>query len=177
MDTSSTNDTIVTVLAFFYVPLNLATSLFGMNIQQLNRTGQPMWIFIVTTIVAVSLTFFVWMLVEQRLGYVRWRNEMCALTHHAAPWRERGTEYNFVTRLAILVMLIRNGYYRWAWYSGTWIRILTNERIGVDRQFTVKDDSGSPMTHTLTVCDYVCMNIKRENHFKAFSYGSYLGNL
>ncbi|KAG6997601.1 hypothetical protein G7Y79_00039g075630 [Physcia stellaris] len=69
---------IVTILAFVYVPLNLATSIFGMNIQQLNRNGQPIWVFLVTTIVAVWVTSFVWFAIEQRMGYLTWRKEMSA---------------------------------------------------------------------------------------------------
>lgn len=35
----------VTVLALVYVPVNLATSVFGMNLQQLNGNGQTLEIF------------------------------------------------------------------------------------------------------------------------------------
>ena len=54
----------VTILAFIYVPINLATSVFGMNLKQLNGQGQNFWSFIVTAIVALLITGFVWFSLE-----------------------------------------------------------------------------------------------------------------
>lgn len=47
---------VFTVLAFLYVPLNLATSIFGMNIQQLNGTGVSIDAFLGTAVAALFLT-------------------------------------------------------------------------------------------------------------------------
>jgi Mg2+ and Co2+ transporter CorA len=41
----------VTALAFIFVPISLATSIFGMNIQEIDGTGHGLWVFIVTTVV------------------------------------------------------------------------------------------------------------------------------
>ena len=54
----------VTILAFIYVPINLATSVFGMNLQELNQNGQRFWSFIVTAIIALLITGFVWLSLE-----------------------------------------------------------------------------------------------------------------
>ena len=46
----------VTVLPFVYVPLNLATSIFGMNLSELNGSGKNIWVFLCTAIVALLTT-------------------------------------------------------------------------------------------------------------------------
>ena len=50
----------VTFLAFIFVPFSLATSVFGMNIQELNQNGQSLTTFIATGLVlfAVSLILY-----------------------------------------------------------------------------------------------------------------------
>ena len=45
----------MTVLAFIFIPVNLACSVFGMNIQELNGSGRSIWVIAVT---AVALTIF-----------------------------------------------------------------------------------------------------------------------
>ena len=54
----------VTILAFVYVPINLATSVFGMNLQELNQNGQKFWSFVVTAIAALLITGSVWSSLE-----------------------------------------------------------------------------------------------------------------
>ena len=154
------------MLAFVYVPLNLATSIFGMNIQQLNRNGQPVWVFILTTVLAVFLTFFVWFLVEQRVGYVRWRRHMITNATCNDSWFEKTIDYNLVTRVAILILLLRKGYYRWAWYSRTWLRILRNDAIGT--WLYDQDTSRFLQSRHISTCDFVCMNISHGHRFKSF---------
>ena len=61
---------IFTVLAFIYVSLNLATSIFGMNLQQLNNNGRPLKVFIITTILALVATCIVWFSLDQFNGLV-----------------------------------------------------------------------------------------------------------
>lgn len=41
----------VTFLAFIFVPFSLSTSVFGMNLQELNRNGQHVWAFLITSFV------------------------------------------------------------------------------------------------------------------------------
>lgn len=139
-----------------------------MNIQQLNRNGQPVWIFILTTILAVTLTFFLWWLVEQRVGYVRWQKQVSVAGKRDEPWPEKMTDHNFVTRVAILVWLFRNGRNRWTWYCGTWLRVLKNEPVANGLN-TDKDGVGLP--GGMPVCDFVSMNIK----YGSSSYGADAG--
>ena len=46
----------LTQLAFIYVPLSFVTGLFGMNVQQINATGLPIWVCFVTLAVIIVLT-------------------------------------------------------------------------------------------------------------------------
>ncbi|RMZ76704.1 hypothetical protein DV737_g4686, partial [Chaetothyriales sp. CBS 132003] len=50
---------LLTSLAVVYLPLSLATSAFGMNLQEMTRSGPHVWVFVVTTIVLVSCTMSV----------------------------------------------------------------------------------------------------------------------
>lgn len=151
-----------------------------MNIQQLNRNGQPIWVFLITTVVAVFVTFFVWFAIEQRMGYLTWRKEMSAPADHDSLWSGRGTNYNLVTRLAILIMLLQRGHHRWAWSSRAWLRILTNERVGAEliaRENRTLSTATRPIDpnyaefRALSACDYVCKHIKPGSHVDAFPAG------
>ncbi|GAP83104.2 putative magnesium transport protein transmembrane region [Rosellinia necatrix] len=51
---------LVTVLAIFFVPISLSTSIFGMNIHELNENGQSLWVFILTTVVVTTATMMLW---------------------------------------------------------------------------------------------------------------------
>ncbi|KAI0892570.1 hypothetical protein F4806DRAFT_235606 [Annulohypoxylon nitens] len=51
---------LVTVLAIFFVPISLSTSIFGMNINELNESGQSIWVFIVSTVMIVGATMMIW---------------------------------------------------------------------------------------------------------------------
>ena len=46
----------VTVLAFIFIPINLVSSVFGMNVQQVNGTGHEIWPFVYTSIVLLALS-------------------------------------------------------------------------------------------------------------------------
>ena len=50
----------VTILAFIFLPTSLASSIFGMNVQQINNTGKNIWIFIVTAILMTSAIVIAW---------------------------------------------------------------------------------------------------------------------
>ena len=50
----------VTILAFIFIPTSLASSIFGMNVQQINGTGGNIWNFIATAIVLTVTAFSGW---------------------------------------------------------------------------------------------------------------------
>lgn len=70
-------------MAFVYVPINLATSIFGMNLQQLNQSGQNIWLFVITALICLLVTAFFCLVIEvynsvvdyKRKGITHYRNE------------------------------------------------------------------------------------------------------
>ena len=51
----------VTILAFIFIPVNLASSIYGMNVQQINRTGPSIWEFVVTSLILVLIALGGWL--------------------------------------------------------------------------------------------------------------------
>ena len=51
---------LLTVLAFIFVPLSLTTSIFGMNIEQINQSGPSWWVVIATAGAMVFVAFLGW---------------------------------------------------------------------------------------------------------------------
>ncbi|MCJ1352630.1 MAG: hypothetical protein MMC33_002614 [Icmadophila ericetorum] len=46
---------ILTILASIFIPVNLATSVFGMNVQEINGSGKNIWVFAVTAVALTTL--------------------------------------------------------------------------------------------------------------------------
>jgi len=46
----------LTVLAFVYVPLGFVCGIFGMNIQEINGTGDPIWVFFIVLVSLIVAT-------------------------------------------------------------------------------------------------------------------------
>lgn len=114
----------VTILAFIYVPLNLATSIFGMNLEQLNGSGQHFSVFITTAIVALAVTGGTWFLIEQVPGYRKWRRRS---TKEVEQYNGE-TRFTLVVRLAMLAYLVHHRNSQWMFKSGAWWRILVDHR-------------------------------------------------
>ena len=106
----------VTVLAFVYIPLNLATSIFGMNLSELNGSGKNIRVFLCTAIVALLITGALWFVLEELNNYLKWRRG----THNV---KER---FALGQRIGMLVSMQQRGYTGWMWESGAWWRILIN---------------------------------------------------
>ena len=51
---------IVTVLAFIFIPINTASSVYGMNVQEINETGHSIWTFFVTALVLLACSGLAW---------------------------------------------------------------------------------------------------------------------
>lgn len=116
-----------------YIPLNLATSIFGMNIQQLNQSGQQIQAFIITALVSTAIAGMIWLVVTR--------------INHAREWLCTGEEtrnenglpsYNIEIRLVMLYFFMfhsdrKQRYYpqnpaarRWVFRSNAWFYILLN---------------------------------------------------
>ena len=111
------------------MPLNLATSIFGMNIQQLNGNGQHLWVFITTAVIALIITAGSWLSAD---GLAKGKAVAWYRKHTAAkrPNKEAEDEreYGLLRRMAMLLWLVRNGHKAWMWHSGAWIAILVNSK-------------------------------------------------
>ena len=106
----------VTVLAFVYVPLNLTTSIFGMNLSELNGSGKNIWVFLITAVVALLTTGVLWFVLEEVNNYLRWRKGV----HNVKELFALGQ------RIGMLVWLQQHGHTGWMWESGAWWRLLIN---------------------------------------------------
>ena len=118
------------MLAFIYVPLNLATSIFGMNIQQLNQSGKSLRVFLATASVALLVTGSAWYLIEQVKSYTIWREDR--LRHQRRKQtrqrinRPQPTKFSLMIRLNMLIWLLLSSYRFWIIRRGLWWRLLTN---------------------------------------------------
>ena len=110
------------MLAFVYVPLNLATSVFGMNLEQLNGSGQHLQVFIVTAVILLAVTGTSWFIIEQTNSYRKWHQRSLDETYDGQ------TQFAIAVRLALLFWLVSQGYTSWMFASGVWWRIVTNHK-------------------------------------------------
>lgn len=58
--TQALTDLSVTILAFVFIPINLASSIFGMNVQQINETGHSIWGFVVAALAMLAASGLSW---------------------------------------------------------------------------------------------------------------------
>lgn len=91
-----------------------------MNLQQLNQSGQQIWVFLITAAISLAVTALSWFLVEQSNSYLTW------LRQENAEWQDR-PRYTITVRIALILWLIHNGHTSWARSSGAWWAILTND--------------------------------------------------
>ena len=159
---------IVTVLAFIYVPLNLATSIFGMNIQQLNGSGQNVWVFFATAVAALLVTGGSWLCSDRLASHeaVAWYKERGAskvADVGANNRRRKSREYGLLLRVAMVVWLTRRGYTIWMLKSGAWRAILTNSNALGKNRFGADDQRA---------CDYVSEH-SRDYHSHYFDKDPY----
>ena len=119
-----------------YVPLNLATSFFGMNLQQLNGSGHDVWVFAVTAVVTLAITGGSWFLTVQINSYLKWRKRS-----YNEPYNGE-TQFTLAVRLALLAYLILNGHTSWMFISGAWWRILTNHKSRLVGDNCPREDMG-----------------------------------
>lgn len=139
-----------------YVPLNTVTSIFGMNIQQINDSGHNIWIFAVTSLIALLFTGTMWYLIES-INAVK--NELRDIFREYAQQgpsaeRVRGSKnYSLGLRLRLLTYYIKNSRCAWREKCIVSIRILVNDsKTYYDNPLNV-DSSDLPIHQT--VCRYV----------------------
>lgn len=115
-----------------------------MNLQQLNQSGQNLWVFIVTGVIALLVTGVSWLCVEIITSYKR-------LPRKGSTDESRRNQ-NLTFRLAVLVWLVKEGHTSWMWHSGAWLCVLSNEKLG---KFRAKAGDRSPWDPPEEACNYV----------------------
>ena len=160
----------VTILAFIYVPLDLATSIFGMNIQQLNQNGQNLRVFLVTAAVALLITVLIWLacylyLSSEAKVWLRAATESQkqirdsqTVKRHKFPngdLTKPVLQYTLSTRLAMILWLILNGHTIWMSKSGAWLAILLNYQRPIVLSFVDEEGVEFNVLPLETACDHV----------------------
>ena len=106
----------VTIIAFVFLPISLATSIFGMNVQQINNTGKEIWVFIVTAVLLTCLAIGTWALSTLFLeGRKRWLS------------RDRD-DHDVLKKLQIVIDLVLTGRTWWMIQTGVLYGLLINEQ-------------------------------------------------
>lgn len=108
------------MLAFIYVPLTLATSVFGMDLQELNGSGRSLWIFIATVLAALAITGMTWMFLTELNRFRTWRRGL------ARPQETGDVRYAVSVRLYMFGGLILQGNGSWMVRTGIAWRLLVD---------------------------------------------------
>lgn len=103
-----------------------------MNIQQLNGSGQAVWVFVVTAITALLITAGIWYLSEAANTYRHWHRKCAELDTTRISHRYGATigikqpNFDMAERVAMIVWLQRKGYLSWMRDTGAGWKILLN---------------------------------------------------
>ena len=92
-----------------------------MNLEQLNGSGQHLWVFIITAVITLSITGCSWFVIEQINSYFKWRKRSSDEPY------DGNTQFTLAVRLALLVFVSSQGNFFGMFKSGVWWRILTND--------------------------------------------------
>ncbi|KAL8851794.1 MAG: hypothetical protein Q9221_003308 [Calogaya cf. arnoldii] len=126
----------ITILAFIYVPLTLTTSIYGMNLQQLNGSGQTVWVFVVTAVIALLITAGTWYVSETANSYRGWHRRRAEYWDRVMiNLNVKQPDFNVAERAAMIVWLLNNQYFLWMRSTGAWWKIVLNS----SRPFTDGD--------------------------------------
>ncbi|KAI1353267.1 hypothetical protein F5Y01DRAFT_64419 [Xylaria sp. FL0043] len=163
---------LITVLAIFFVPISLSTSVFGMNIHELNDSGQSVWVFILTTALIVAATITIWGIMYQFQKF------------HSLPKDDDKEGKHWPTRIYRLLQLVFRGHIIWAWKSGILISLLTDGRVAFIRSctgHTLLRPDGDIDLHQLFhndqwPCEYIRGHLRRFEGTKGFKCSELEGN-
>ena len=148
---------LVTILAFIFVPISLASSIYGMNVQQINDTAHDMWNFVVLAISMLTVACIAWLLCR---AVIRARSNWRYLSRYmqAKNANLEGTRvYKFKSAKAIRKLdqtiekqqeevriidgsVMKDRAKRWACYLG----LISLERLGIESRDLPVDDVWYP---------------------------------
>lgn len=164
---------LVTILAFIFVPLSLATSIFGMNLQELNDEGQPTWVFLATAGAILWVAFCIWGIFYQWMKYIhapRWGDSHWRLQEtKEARDSEQEANISLFVRLRFLFWLLFHGHIIWCWRSGITFSLLTNGWLGFTPTCGSADDKYCLITETLEASSLEYLDIKAQRSLMSYS--------
>ena len=112
-----------------------------MNLQQLNDSGQHLWVFLTTAISSMVLTGTVWLIIVQVNSAKEWIRtcEMEQVNYDL--YDPSPPDYSIGARLLMLCLLCYRGHTAWLVGSNAYLRILTNSPAepSVQRSADVRD--------------------------------------
>ena len=115
------------MLAFVFIPISLATSVFGMNIQELNATGQPIWVFVVTAAITLGTAFSIWAIMYQWTKYI---HAPTLRDSSLSSYKDKDSDISSWRRFQALCWLIFHCHLVWCWRSAIIYSLLTSGRLG-----------------------------------------------
>ena len=121
----------VTILAFVYAPLNTVTSIYGMNIQQINNSGHNIGAFILTAVIVLITTAISWFTMEEINQTKSWQKENGRTDRSQSEILDHKNHSKIGVRIFMIWWLIAHGHRKWAWKSKALLRILFNESFPV----------------------------------------------
>ena len=136
-----------------------------MNLQQLNYQGQHVGAFIITCVVALLLTMFVWFAVELHRVELHLPGMKRKDETSQGPRAQRKRRHpGLMTRIGLLKFLWWRGHREWMWTTNAWLCILTNDRWGRIYFEDHDDYLAVPEVRTFnetTVCEYVAAHAEK----------------
>lgn len=110
----------VTILASIFIPISVGTSIFGMNIHELNGNGPRIWIFFLTTICLGLLALGCWLSMTRLL---QWRSKFLSRDHEGVSrW----------DRLTTICWLVHHRHSLWMIRSGAPLSLISDGRTTFD---------------------------------------------
>lgn len=142
---------LVTILAFFYVPFNTVTSIYSMNIQEINGLGHPIWQFWVTAICVLLLSVMSWVLTlqVQKIKYYRkWRKSSRRMRSLKPPKCKHGLGIHVL----LIVYLFKNSTAPATWIlkSGVLVNALSSKNVGPRFNHT-----GYDQCDNISACNFI----------------------
>ena len=114
----------MTILAFIYAPLNTATSIYGMNIQQINSSGHNIGVFIITAFIVLLTTAISWLTMEEINQTKAWHKENARTDRSKSDILDHNNQSRIGVRIFMIWWLITHGHLTWAWKSKALSQIL-----------------------------------------------------
>ncbi len=149
----------VTILAFIYAPLNTATSIYGMNIQQINSSGHNIGAFIITAVVLLLTTAISWLTMEEINQIKAWQKENARTDRSKSDILDHKNQSRIGVRIFMIWWLLIHGHMTWAWKSRALSQILINSSTPINLLAKHNPPVSGPPIEQQSACVYVAYYI------------------